>query len=207
MHSIFSPSKICFFSETWRLHFFDWEKYHVINERHLVGHGFHSQLGIDEFFFFFWRRWPAFAENQPVDSGPRCPFRCGLQCSRSKRKTLRWHHIEMVGAGSARGVNAPKTGIPYTSHLGETNRLSHAKSATSHEQHVSYHETFVKLFWKLPRATKIFNQMNQLECYFGYWGIDFDLCLSPKHSSNMFRFLSSKRGDSNRWKNKCFQHR
>ena len=103
----------------------------------------------------------------------------------------------MVRAGSARRVNAPKTGIPYTSHLGETNRLSHAKSATSHEQHVSYHETFVKLFWKLPRATKIFNQMNQLECYFGYWGIDFDLCLSPKHSSNMFRFLSSKRGDLN----------
>lgn len=138
--------------------------------------------------FFFWRRWPAFAENQPVDSGPRRPFRCGLQCSRSKRKTLRWHHIEMVGAGSARGVNAPKTGIPYTSHLGETNRLSHAKSATSHEQHVSYHETFVKLFGKLPRATKIFNQMNQLECYFGYWGIDFGLVFLPNTHLTCFGF-------------------
>ena len=36
------------------------------------------------------------------------------------------------------------------------------------------------------------------------WGIDFDLCLSPKHSSNMFWFLSSKRGDLKQWSHKHF---
>lgn len=97
----------------------------------------------------FWRRWPAFAENPTRWHRSLASQRCGLQCSRSERKTLRWPH--MVKAGSARGVNPPNR-ILYTIHSGETNRWTFT-TATSHEQYVNYHET-LRLLWTIRKTSK-----------------------------------------------------